>query len=47
MSNIFSDCISFISLNLSNFNTINVADMSNMFISYSSLSSINIEFKYK
>ncbi len=47
MSNIFSDCISFISLYLSNFIAINVADMSNMFISYSSLSSLKIEFEYK
>ena len=42
MSDMFSDCSSLTSLNLSNFNTNNVEDMSSMFYNCSSLPSLNL-----
>ena len=41
MSNMFSNCSSLTSLNLSNFNTNNVNNMSEMFSDCSSLTSLN------
>ena len=40
--NMFYDCSSLTSLNLSNFNTNNVTDMSGMFYECSSLASLNL-----
>ena len=40
----FSYCSSFISLNLSNFNSNKVTDMEYMFYNYSSLISLNLSF---
>ena len=42
MSDMFSKCSSLINLNLSNFNTNNVTNMSYMFFNCSSLTSLNL-----
>ena len=42
MANIFSNCSSLTSLNISNFNTNNVIDMNNMFSNCSSLTTLNL-----
>ena len=42
MSSMFYDCSSLTSLNLSNFNTNNVTNMSHMFFKCSSLTSLNL-----
>ena len=42
MSNMFYNCSSLKSLNLSNFNTDNITDMNNMFCACSSLIELNL-----
>ena len=47
MSGMFYECSSLKELNLSNFNTNNVTNMSHMFYGCSSLKEINIQFGKK